>query len=358
MSGTSADGIDAALVGFDPSPRVLAALTMPWPEPVRRRIRAVNLGSPLAEIAALDHIVAEHFARAALAVIEQAPAGLPAPQAIGSHGQTVWHAPNEQPPFTLQLGDPNLIAERTSICTVADFRRRDVAAGGQGAPLVPGFHAAVFRSAEEDRGVLNLGGIANLTLLPRDPSAEVLGFDSGPANTLLDCWIQQVRGDSCDVDGRWAASRRPDPDLLDLLLKDDYFAQPPPKSTGREHFDLGWLQAVLSGFPGIAPATVQATLIELTALSVARAVEAWTPGVRRLFACGGGVHNSALMAALGRALGARDLQTTAALGIDPDYVEAAAFAWLARRTLAGEPGNLRSVTGARREVVLGGIYRA
>jgi anhydro-N-acetylmuramic acid kinase len=280
-------------------------------------------------------------------------------RALGSHGQTVRHHPAGAYPFTSQLGNPAVIAELTRITTVADFRARDVAAGGQGAPLAPGFHAAQFRSPAVDRVILNLGGIANITYLPSAGAQPVIGFDTGPGNTLIDQWTYRHRQQRFDRDGAWAATGRVSGALLERLLADPYFAMAPPKSTGREHFHLDWLQGHLAALGQVLAAQdVQATLLELTARSVARALTGFVPGVRELYVCGGGSHNRALMAALSERLPEMTLHTTEELGIHPDWVEAVAFAWLAHQTLEGLPGNLPSVTGARRPVILGAIYRA
>lgn len=355
ISGTSADGIDAALVRFAPKLDVFAARTFPYPEDLQARILA--LARSRAEIALddlgrLDVEIAERFAAAASGLLREAGIAGGAVAAIGSHGQTVCHRPQGPLPFTLQLGDPNVIAERTCIPTVADFRRADVAAGGQGAPLLPALHAAVLADPDVPRVVLNLGGIGNLTLLV--PGEPVIGFDTGPANCLLDAWSMRVRGVPRDEGGAWAAGGRVDDALLACLLGDAYFAAPPPKSTGREHFNLDWLDARLPG--GIHAADVQATLLHLSARSIAAALRRNAPNVRELYACGGGVHNQALMAAVRAALPDVAVATTGALGLDPDFVEAIGFAWLARARLEGMPGNLPSVTGARGPRVLGGIY--
>ncbi|MEJ7747594.1 MAG: anhydro-N-acetylmuramic acid kinase, partial [Luteimonas sp.] len=273
----------------------------------------------------------------------------------GSHGQTVRHRPDAQHPFTWQLGDGNVIAERTGITTVADFRRRDVAAGGHGAPLMPAFHAAMLHSPDEDRAVLNLGGIANFTLLPR--VGDVRGFDTGPANALLDAWCAQHSGQAFDAGGAFAASGRIDESLLARLLDNPWFALPPPKSTGREQFHLRWVQAQL-GDARIGAADVQATLLELSAATVADALRATQSSTRRVLVCGGGVHNPLLLERIGARLPGVIVESTAAHGLDPDFVEAMGFAWLARETLAGRPGNLPSVTGATGSRVLGAVYPA
>src|SRR5579875_200037 len=355
ISGTSADGIDAVLVRFAPSLKVVAAQTFAYPDPLRERIVAFARNDAtvtLIEFGRLDVEIGERFADAALALLRETGANARSVAAIGSHGQTVCHRPTGPHPFTLQMGDPGVIAERTGIATVADFRRADVAAGGQGAPLLPALHAAVLADAAAPRAILNLGGIANLTLLV--PGRPVLGFDTGPANCLMDAWSMRVRGTPRDEGGAWARSGRVDDALLQRLLDDPYFAAAPPKSTGREYFNLDWLDTRLPG--GMDPANVQATLLRLTSRSIADVLHTQAPGIRGLYACGGGVHNGTLMDALRGELPDVQLDTTAALGLDPDFVEAVGFAWLARARLENVPGNLPSVTGARGPRVLGGIY--
>jgi len=353
ISGTSADGIDAALVRFEPRLEVLAARTYPYPGALRARIVALaanRASMSLDDFGHLDVEVGACFAEAALALLADAGVARGQVAAIGSHGQTVCHRPVGASPFTLQVGDPNVIAERTGIPTVADFRRADVAAGGQGAPLLPALHAALFADAVVARAVLNLGGIANVTLLR--PGADVIGFDTGPANCLLDAWAARHRGVARDDGGAWAASGTVRVDLLAGWLREPYFAAPAPKSTGREHFNLDWLDERVPA--GVAPVDVQATLLALSARSIADALRA--SGVREVFACGGGVHNAALMAALRSELAGTRVETTATLGLDPDFVEAAGFAWLARARLLGLPGNLPSVTGARGPRLLGALF--
>ncbi len=358
ISGTSADGIDAALVRFAPRAETLAARTFPYPQALRAQLlRLSQQGARLSldDIGALDARIGEAFADAAEALIADSGLARTSIRAIGSHGQTLRHRIDAAPRFTMQLGDPNRIAERTGIATVADFRRRDVVAGGQGAPLAPAFHAAMLHSRDEDRAVLNLGGIANLTLLPRD--GVVRGFDTGPANGLMDAWIARHRGVAYDAGGAWAASGRVDAALLAALCADPWFALPPPKSTGRDRFHLGWLEAHLTD-DRRRPEDVQATLCELTAITVADALRRHQPDTRRLLVCGGGVHNRLLLARIGARLPGVATESTAAHGLDPDFVEAMTFAWLARETLAGRPGNLPGVTGARGPRVLGAIHPA
>ncbi len=359
ISGTSADGIDAVLMRFDPCLEQVAGRTFPYPEDLRAAILGISQScdsTTLDMLGELDAAIGEAFAEAALALLDSAAIPAHWVAAIGSHGQTLRHRPRAALPFTLQVGDPHRIAERCGVTTVADFRRRDVAAGGQGAPLVPGLHAALFSSPDEDRAVLNLGGIGNLSLLPR--SGDVQGFDTGPANGLLDAWALRCRGLGFDQHGAFAREGSICPELLDALLDDSYFAQPPPKSTGRDHFHLAWLQERLLRFPA-SDADVQATLVALSARSIADALRGAQPATARVLACGGGVHNPALMEALTERLGpACRLETTASHGLDPDFVEAAAFAWLARETLAGRAGNVASATGAAGPRVLGAIIPA
>ena len=362
ISGTSADGIDAALVSFEDAAapvraRLVFARTYPWDPALRARL--VELGQHAAsltldEVGRLDMRIGGAFADAALRTLADSGTAAADVAAIGSHGQTLRHDPHGEFPFTMQLGDPSTIAERTGIRTVADFRRRDVAAGGHGAPLLPALHAALLHSDDEHRAVLNLGGIANLTLLPR--GGVVRGFDTGPANGLMDAWCLRHRGEDFDRDGAFAAAGRVDEALLARLLDAPWFALPPPKSTGRDHFHLGWVESKLRG--GEAPQDVQATLLALTVRTVADALRAAQPETSRVVACGGGVHNRALMAALDAALPGCVVESSAAHGLDPDAIEAMGFAWLARATLRGEPGNLPSVTGAKGPRVLGGIYPA
>ncbi|NUS38415.1 MAG: anhydro-N-acetylmuramic acid kinase [Lysobacter sp.] len=367
MSGTSADGIDVALVAFDEThgrthATLRAARTCAWAPALRTRLVALGQGGDchsLDEFGTLDVQVADAFADAALALLDEAGVAPGQVRALGSHGQTVRHRPagaalDGRHPFTMQIGDAHRIAERTGIATVADFRRRDVAAGGHGAPLLPALHAALLHDAREARAVLNLGGIANVTLLPAH--GPVRGFDTGPANALLDAWCERHTGAAFDASGAFAASGMVDAALLARLLDEPWFALPPPKSTGREHFHLDWLQPRLDA--AHAPRDVQAALLELTARTVADALRAQQPGTRRVLACGGGVHNPVLLARLAAHLPGVAVESTAAHGVDPDFVEAMGFAWLARQTLLGLPGNLPEVTGARGPRVLGAIHHA
>jgi anhydro-N-acetylmuramic acid kinase len=369
ISGTSADGIDIAIARFhdgntdqDTAPQadVLFGRTYAWDDDLRTLLIALGQHASaltLDDIGELDVRIGAAFAAAAEQAIRDSGVDRAQIAAIGSHGQTLRHRPDGRRNdgahrFTLQLGDANLIAETTGIRTVADFRRRDVAAGGHGAPLLPALHAALLSSHDEDRAVLNLGGIANLTLLP--VRGDVRGFDTGPANGLMDAWCLRHTGERFDRSGAFAASGHIDHALLVRLLDEPWFALPPPKSTGRDQFHLGWVESKLGG--NETPADVQATLLALTARTVADALRTTMPGTARVIACGGGVHNPVLMRALADALPGAVVESTAAHGIDPDVVEALGFAWLARQTVLGRPGNLPSVTGAAGLRVLGAIY--
>ncbi len=356
MSGTSRDGADAVLGRLEGDRfRLLHALCHPMPAPLRGELLALDDGATTPEqIGHLETRLGRWFAEAARRLLEESGVRREAIRAIGCHGQTVRHRPDDPlAPFTLQLGDPSILAEETGITTVADFRRRDLAAGGQGAPLVPAFHAALFHDSREERAVLNLGGIGNLTLLP--PRGAVTGFDTGPANCLLDAWARRHLHAPMDRDGAWAAGGEPSAPLLERLLAEPWFATSPPRSTGPDHFSPGWLERRLRGE---APQTVQATLLALTVESIAQALARHAPACQRLLVCGGGLHNRALMEALERRLAPLPIHSTAEYGLDPDWVEAAAFAWLAHRTLQGLPGNLPEVTGAAGPRVLGAIYPA
>jgi anhydro-N-acetylmuramic acid kinase len=359
ISGTSADSIDAVLVRFDAGlPQTLAHHAHPWPPLLRKRMLAIAQGEEALDLDAwgrLDVEIGYQFADAARRLLALDGTAPTAVRAIGSHGQTLRHRPTGDYPFTLQLGDPSVIAERCRIDVVADFRRADVAAGGQGAPLLPALHTMLLRAPGRTRAVLNLGGIANITVLAAD--GGVRGFDTGPANGLLDAWCQRHRDEPFDRDGAFAGSGKILPELLQTLLADPYFALPPPKSTGREYFHLDWLarHAPVATLP---PADVQATLLELTARSVANAVTRYAPDTDDVLVCGGGVHNPMLMQRLAQLLAPRRLGSTADHGVDPDFLEATAFAWLARQRLLQLPGNLPAVTGARGPRVLGAIYSA
>ncbi|MCQ8105938.1 anhydro-N-acetylmuramic acid kinase [Methylomonas sp. SURF-2] len=356
MSGTSIDGIDAGLVDFSQSPpRLMAFHYQAFPDDLRNRIHRISLPDTailLSDYGALDSQLGQLFAEAALALLNKANIPANEIKGIGSHGQTVYHAPDGPRGFSLQIGDPNRIAQITGITTLGDFRRRDIAAGGQGAPLVPAFHQALFAVPGKTVTVLNIGGIANISVL-RDQN--VLGFDTGPGNTLLDYWCRLNTGRNYDANGDWGQNGQVRPALLDRLLADAYFQQAPPKSTGKEYFSPAWLDSKLTGFKDCPATDVQTTLCELSATSIANEILAHGPDSANVLVCGGGVHNRQLMAMLRDKL-PMPVLSTADYGVDPDQVEAMAFAWLARQTLNHLAGNLCSVTGAHEPVVLGGIY--
>lgn len=360
ISGTSSDGVDAVLMEFLPAPRLLSSHFLAYPDTLRAELlefaAGYYRGDAVDQLGRLDHALGELFAQTALGLLKQTGLSATAIRAIGSHGQTVRHRPGGSDPFTLQIADPNVIAARTGITTVADFRRRDLALGGEGAPLVPAFHRAVFADRGETRAVVNIGGIANLTLLPARDGA-VSGFDTGPGNLLMDLWSREHLQAPHDESGAFAASGKASAALLADLLGDAYFRRAPPKSTGHEHFNRTWLQRGLARHP-LPAADVMATLCELTARTVADGVSGCTPRVAQVLLCGGGTHNLTLVKRLSALLPDCKLDTTADCGVPPDWVEAAAFAWLARETLAGRPGNLPAVTGARAPSVLGGVYPA
>lgn len=357
MSGTSLDSIDAVAVRFEPSFELLACHSEPIPAAIDRRIHSMlNPGeNEIERLGRLDLELGELFATAALNLIKNHALDTTKIAAIGSHGQTIRHRPEAH--FTLQIGDANVIAERTGITTVADFRRRDMAAGGQGAPLVPAFHNALFRSTDHNRILINVGGMANITLLQADPAQPVLGYDTGPGNVLMDSWIQLHHQSSYDCDGQWAASGHVIPTLLENMLALPFFSETPPKSTGREQFNNLWLRQMVRTLDSEPrPVDVQATLLDLTAISIADAILAHQWPEAEVYLCGGGSHNLRLKNRLGFLLKPHTLATTAELGLDPDWVEAAAFAWLAYRTLAQQSGNVPAVTGAAGYRPLGAIH--
>jgi anhydro-N-acetylmuramic acid kinase len=373
MSGTSMDGIDAVLLEIkgdhtSETMHVRAAAHREWPDALKARLRTAAEAPQavgLHELGSLDSAVATEFAAATSGLLDAARVPPEQIRAVGSHGQTILHQPRATPAFTMQIGDPNIMAELLGIDIVADFRRRDVAAGGEGAPLAPAFHLAAFGSPHETRAVLNLGGIANVTVL--DPERPVLGFDTGPGNCLMDAWMRRNFNQPFDRHGAWAASGKVDDPLLARLLREPYLARPAPKSTGRDLFSDEWLGAHLAPAPAgatgagttsaaLAANDVQATLAELTARSVADALTNLPTPPVRLLVCGGGIHNVALLKRLGQLLPVMQVQSTADYGIAPEQVEGAAFAWLAHRHVTHATANLPSVTGARHAVPLGGLF--
>ena len=357
MSGTSLDGIDVAIVDFAAfPPRLLHCATDPFPTSVRDAIRELcrSQATTLDALYTLDARLGELYAQTVNRAL--ADAGFEASQvaAVGCHGQTLRHSPDAETPYTVQIGDPNRLAAQSGITTVADFRRKDIALGGQAAPLAPAFHRYLFHSPQEDRVVVNIGGIANLTRLPADADAPLLGFDTGPGNALLDYWIDRHRGEDFDSNGDWARGGHVIESLLARMLDEEaFFLAPAPKSTGTEHFGPAWLETFLE--PEYDPQDVQATLAELTAATIAESIGE-RPGA--CYICGGGAENGYLLDRLRHRLPECRVDSTAALGVNPFYVEAAAFAWLARERMHLRGGNIVEITHARRVAVLGAVYAA
>lgn len=358
LSGTSVDAVDAALVDFAAQPRVIATHSREYPPALRQELLALATPGPneLDRLGEADVQVGRHFARTAGELLAKAGKSAAQVRAIGSHGQTVRHRPTAAHRFTMQIGDPNVIAVETGIAVVADFRRKDIALGGQGAPLVPAFHAAMFSHPRRDRAVVNIGGIANVTLLPRGATAPVRGFDTGPGNTLLDAWCRQCLQEPMDRDGSFARRGRVHPPLLRAMRDDPYFRASAPKSTGPEYFSLQWLEPHLAQAGSIAAEDVQATLLALTAGTITDAIQQGDLEHPEVFICGGGARNPGLMAALAANLDPSPVAPTDELGIAHGWVEALAFAWLARQRLEGAPGNCPDVTGASRPATLGGLW--
>ncbi|MCW9699249.1 MULTISPECIES: anhydro-N-acetylmuramic acid kinase [unclassified Avibacterium] len=360
MSGTSLDGVDLALMDFSAqSAQVIATDFVPMPPNLRENLTALlhSGQSTLHHIGELDHQLGVLYAESINQFLAKYSLRAEQIQAVGCHGQTIWHAPQGQSPFTWQLGDANIIVARTGITTVADFRRKDMAYGGQGAPLVPAFHHNVFADPTRNTVVLNIGGISNISVLI--PNQPVLGYDTGVGNALLDSWIAKHQGKSYDKNGEWAASGQSHPALLQALLADPYFSLPAPKSTGREQFNLTWLEKILQKHTALPPQDVQATLAEFTAQCTAqelRHLSQHNDLPCLLLVCGGGAKNPVIMAHLSRLLPEWQIATTTDYGLDADYLEAAAFAWLAYRRIHNLPSNQPSVTGATKAVSLGVIY--
>ena len=356
MSGTSLDGLDIALIEQTQDTKLVATHYVPMPSELGAELLALCATGPdeIARAAMAEQQWVDLAAQGIATLLRQQNLPPAAIRAIGSHGQTVRHEPSRG--FTLQIGNPALLAELTGICVVSDFRRRDLAAGGQGAPLVPAFHESLFSTPDGPTAVLNIGGFSNLSLL--ETGKPVQGFDCGPGNVLLDAWIQRHRNEPYDRDGAWAASGRMQPQLLQSLLDDPYFQAQGPKSTGRELFNLSWLDRHLGSLPSYAPADVQATLLELSASSITDALRAAQADTRTLLICGGGANNRVLVRRLAELLPTCAVDSTTAHGVPADWVEAMAFAWLAHCCLEAIPANRPSVTGARGLRVLGAIYPA
>jgi len=357
MSGTSLDGLDVALVELDAtSCDVRRAQTMPFPKALGDGLTALvaDAQTNLRDVGTLNVAFGEFAAQCVIALLDGSEYGPGDIEAIGFSGHTIFHQPLPPQAFTLQLGDPSTLAARTGVTTVADLRSMDVALGGQGAPLVPAFHAWRFAEPNEIRVAINIGGISNLTCL--NPERAVTGFDAGPGNALMDAWSRQAGRGPFDHNGEWAKNGTVIAELLQQLRADDYFELSAPKSTGLEHFNLTWLQRALAQVPDAEPVDVQATLLELTATTIADAVRTSESAAQRIILCGGGSYNVALVSRLTTLLAPAIVETSAAHGIDPEWVEAAAFAWLARARLHGTTGNVPSVTGAREPALLGGVY--
>ncbi|BCG65500.1 MAG: anhydro-N-acetylmuramic acid kinase [Methyloprofundus sp.] len=360
MSGTSLDGIDAGLYSFTGNKiELIHFYYQAYTAGIKQKIlKLCNIDQTisLSEYGALDTQLGLLYAKACLTLLAQTKINACEIKAIGSHGQTIQHSPNITHPFTLQIGDPNIISQKTGITTIADFRRKDIAAGGQGAPLVPAFHHAMFHSDSINRVIVNIGGIANITILPKDTNSKIQGFDTGPGNTLMDHWIMTHKNCAYDHNGAWAATGNIKTDLLKALKDDPYFSLLPPKSTGTEYFSTTWLSEILHTTPNYAPKDIQRTLCQLTTESIAEAINKFAPNTEQVFLCGGGTHNLILLNSLKQLLNI-DVNSTDAIGAPPDQIEAMAFAWLAKQTLAGLTGNLPAATGANEAVILGGIYQ-
>ena len=357
MSGTSLDGVDAVLADFSTEPpRVIASQHLKFDPALRAELLALNHPgeNELERSALAGNALARHYANAAQSLLAQSKISAAQVAAIGCHGQTVRHRPELG--YTLQLNNPALLAELTDICVVADFRSRDIAAGGQGAPLVPAFHAATFSHPKKHRVIVNIGGIANLTDLP--VNGQITGFDCGPGNMLMDAWCVAHTGHAFDDNGAWAASGNVIAKMLSAMLAAPYFQQRPPKSTGRDLFNSAWLKPFIRA--EYSPQDVQTTLLHLTAQTIAQAIENYCGGVQEILVCGGGARNGALMQTLREAVKDRSITITSTdtIGIAAEHVEALAFAWLARQTLQGKAGNLPAVTGAKHSCALGAIYPA
>ncbi len=356
MSGTSLDGLDIALIEQTSAIKLIATHYLPMPDSLRAELLGLCASGP--DEIARSAIAQQHWVELAASgihtLLAQQQLKPDAIRAIGSHGQTIRHEPARG--FTVQVGNPALLTELTGITVVSDFRSRDVAAGGQGAPLVPAFHEALFEERSGNQAVLNVGGFSNLSLI--EPNKPVAGFDCGPGNVLMDAWISRQRGENYDRDGKWAATGKVEPTLLKALLSDPFFVTKGPKSTGREVFNLPWLEQHLSNLPTFAAEDVQATLLELTALTIVESLQSAQTDTQELLVCGGGAHNATLMQRLAALLPDTKVASTATHGVDPDWVEAMAFAWLAHCCLEGIAANRPSVTGARGLRVLGAIYPA
>jgi len=358
MSGTSCDGIDACLVSFSNDEfNLIGSLYQAYPDEIRQSLLDLisKQESCLDTLSILDHDLAAINTLAVKRLLQELNVRHDSVKAIGYHGQTIYHCPQDEHRNSMQIGDPSFLATRASIPVVADFRRMDMAVGGQGAPMVPGFHQYLFSNPVETRAILNIGGIANLTILPSFETEDIIGFDTGPGNCLMDEWSLQHQQKPFDENGDWAKQGSVIPELLKQLQQDPYFAKPHPKSTGREYFNQHWLAQKLT--VEVKPQDVQASLAQLTANSISEAIKAYYGKIQHVFVCGGGAHNEFLLSLIQAQLGPIKLDSTSALGLAPDWVEACAFAWLARQRIEGLVGNIPSVTGANKPVICGAVYQ-
>lgn len=356
MSGTSMDAVDIAMVEFDQNVRLIAYRQYSIDEELKSKIRPVNASTSLQEVAELDFRLGEVFAGSVNKFLLEMQTPAEKIKAIGSHGQTVYHRPAKDWQTSIQLGDPNIICARTGITTVADFRRMDMACSGQGAPLAPAFHRFQFRDTDKNRTVLNIGGIANISNLPATEEMLITGFDTGPGNGLLDDWNFLHNKTAMDKDSNWAKSGSVNTDLLNRLLEDPYFELDPPRSTGRDYFNLDWLNVQMQGL-NVAAVDVQATLLELSMQTIANSITATFPSCEEIYVCGGGAQNRTMLERLQLLLPEQQVMTTASLGIDPDAVEAVTFAWLAFCRITEQLIDLGSITGADREILPGAVYK-
>jgi len=360
MSGTSMDGIDAALMSFQKNKFItVGTLKKNYPKELRSQLICASKNwqkTNIDQLGRLDQWTGKIFRDAALEIMKKFNIKANQIKAIGSHGQTIRHQPRIENPFSMQIGDPNIIAYGTKITTVSDFRRKDLAAGGEGAPLTPIYHKAIFQSNKANRVVLNIGGISNITILNKN-SEEIIGFDTGPGNTLLDAWIRRNLNKPYDKNGQWAKQGSLNKTLLNSMMLDPYFDLVPPKSTGNEYFNLNWLNRFIKS-QNIMEVDIQKTLTVFTSESIAQAIEKFSPDTEEIILCGGGAKNTCLYKAISNRLHKIEISKTDDYGIDSDYLEASAFAYLAKLTTSKKTGNVKSVTGSNNQVILGGIYSA
>jgi len=360
MSGTSMDGIDATLMNFQENKFLtVGTLKKNYPKELRSQLIFASKNwkkTNIDQLGRLDQWTGEIFRDAALEIIKKFNIKANQIAAIGSHGQTIRHQPKIENPFSMQIGDPNIIAYGTKITTVSDFRRKDLAAGGEGAPLTPIYHKAIFQNNKINRVVLNIGGISNVTILNKN-SEEIIGFDTGPGNTLLDAWIREKLNKPFDKNGQWAKQGSINKTLLNSIMSDPYFDLVPPKSTGTEYFNLNWLNRFIEP-KNITEVDIQKTLTVFTSESIAQAIERFNPNTEEIILCGGGAKNICLYKEITNRLPKIKISQTNDYGIDSDYLEASAFAYLAKLTISKKTGNVKSVTGSKNQVILGGIYSA